>query len=126
MLMIQGQSNDNYLSLSERLTVQSGYYILVRFISEDSLVDTTAIATVVSGSTFYRYHTLTLTEKDNATVAERQAGNVTLDPYGMFLYEVYQQTSSTNLDHCDLLLLEVGKCLVTKTTGFDSPQEYTG
>lgn len=94
MLIIQGQSNDNYLSLSERLSVQSGYTILVRFISEDTLFSTTTIPTVVSGTTAYRFHKLTITEKSNATEAERRAGNVTLDPYGTMLYEVYQ-TSGT-------------------------------
>jgi hypothetical protein len=127
MLMIQGQTNDNYLTLSERLTVASGYFILVRFISEDTLVDTTTIASVVSGTTAYRYHKLTISERDNATDIQRQGGSVSLNPYGMFLYEVYQQLSSTNLDYTLAgTLLEVGKCLTTKSSGFDSLAEYTG
>lgn len=217
MLMIQGQSNDNYLSLSERLSVTSGYAILVRFISEDTLFSTTTLPVVVSGTTAYRFHKLTITEKDTATETERRAGNVTLDPYGTMLYEVYQTTESaqscaystaiirnsifpltevsflrndisipagtiadlaaldalfvsygwevgpnsyaiqstdvwesisftngideeitspflvgicTSIISLDYLLadklLEVGKCLVTKLTGFDAMEEYTG
>lgn len=99
MLMIQGGVNDNYLSLSERLSVPSGYTILTRFISEDTLVDTTVLPVTTSGTHAYRYHKLTITEKVAATDSERRAGNVTLDPYGTMLYEVYQTTAT--VQGCD-------------------------
>lgn len=127
MLMIQGQSNDNYFSLAERMTVTSGYYFLVRFVSEFSLTETSTIPTVVSGSTFYRFHKLTITEKDDATIPEQQAAMVTLSEAGMWLYYVYQQESATNLDYTNAdVLLEEGKCLVLAGTGFPVVTEYTG
>lgn len=99
--MIQGRSNDNYLTLQERITVASGYTILVRFISEDTLVDTTTLPVTISGSHAYRYHKLIITEKDAATEAERRSGSVTLNPYGTMLYEVYQTTATVQA--CDYL-----------------------
>lgn len=126
LLIIQASSNTIYPSLSERITVTGTPYFLIRFINDLSKEETSVIATNTSGDFNTRYHQLSFTEASGATTVQRQTGTVTLSPPGGWTYEIYEQTSATNLDYSSATSrLEVGKVKVMSLT--EAAQwEYTG
>jgi hypothetical protein len=113
-------------SLAELSTLASPTY-LIEMISDQSLISTTCIA--ADASTYpSRYNEFTITE--TATPNNLNA-EILLEPVGYFTYNIYEQTSTTNLSPNDagVILLESGKarCLIdgdreaTTYTFYDTP-----
>lgn len=126
LLLIQGTANELTPSLSERITLTGTVHFLMRFIEDETLEETSCIAVYTSGAYEYRYHTLTVTEQASVTTSDRQSGKVTLRPEGFWTYEIYEQTSTTNLDYTQATSrLEVGKAKVIPTVEV-TMNEYTG
>ena len=99
LILIQSTSGQvNTMTLSERVTLTSPYFLL-RLICDTTKTETSCIISDVSPYT-YRYNKFLITEKANPT---RINGEVYLPTIGGYTYEVYEQLSSTNLDYtlCD-------------------------
>ena len=113
-------------SLAELSTLASPTY-LIEMISDQSLISTTCIAADTSAHPS-RYNEFTITE--TATPNNLNA-EILLEPVGYFTYNIYEQTSTTNLSPSDagVILLESGKsrCLIdgdreaTTYTFYDTP-----
>jgi hypothetical protein len=113
-------------SLAELSTLASPTY-LIEMISDQSLISTTCIAADISAYPS-RYNEFTITE--TATPNNLNA-ELLLEPVGYFTYNIYEQTSTTNLSPNDagVILLESGKarCLIdgdresTTYTFYDTP-----
>jgi len=113
-------------SLAELSTLASPTY-LIEMISDQSLISTTCIAADTSAYPS-RYNEFTITE--TATPNNLNA-EILLEPVGYFTYNIYEQTSTTNLSPSDagVILLESGKsrCLIdgdreaTTYTFYDTP-----
>jgi len=98
-----------YLTCTEKSELASPIY-LIRFINDTGKNETSCIVADTSSYT-YRYNKFSIVEK--AISPDRTAGEVTLSPYGYWRYEVYEQTSTTNLDYTlASKLVELGKCHV--------------
>ncbi len=115
-------------SLAELSTLASPTY-LIEMISDQSLISTTCIAADTSAYPS-RYNEFTITE--TATPNNLNA-EILLEPVGYFTYNIYEQTSTTNLTPNDagVILLESGKarCLIdgdresTTYTFYDTPTQ---
>jgi hypothetical protein len=115
-------------SLAELSTLASPTY-LIEMISDQSLISTTCIAADTSAYPS-RYNEFTITETASP---DNLNAEILLEPVGYFTYNIYEQTSTTNLSPNDagVILLESGKsrCLIdgdresTTYTFYDTPTQ---
>lgn len=109
LVLTKDSANTIRVSLAELSTLASPVY-LIEFISDMSLISTTCIAPDTS---LYpaRFNQFTITEQvaPNGLLAQ-----ILLEPVGFFTYNIYEQTSATNLSPDDpgVILLETGKARV--------------
>jgi len=91
----KGSSNTITLSLAELQTIATASVtFLFEFVSDSSNIGVTCIAADTSAYP-ERYNTFSITETASPTPLN---GEVTLTPSGYFTYNIYEQTSTTNLD----------------------------
>lgn len=110
----KNQNNTLILTLNEKKTLASPVF-LFRFINDMQRTEAAFIASDIS-SYPDRYNKFTFTETSGTQIAT--SGTIELSPAGFWHYEVYEQTSTTNLDHSladNLIPLEIGKVLVIGT-----------
>jgi hypothetical protein len=85
---------------------------LFRFISDQSKVEYSCIATDISNYPL-RYNKFSITEKASPTITERRNGNIELPDPGFYHYYIYEQSSTTNLDYTLATTeVEIGKLKV--------------
>lgn len=96
MLLITQSTSGNVIitTCNERITLTSPYF-LIRFICDSDKTETSCICSDIS-SYAYRYNKFLIEEKTSPT---RTAGQVRLATTGRWTYEIYEQSSSTNLDY---------------------------
>jgi len=107
----KGENNEWILTLKEKTTLSSPYY-LVKVKSRASKVTKTFILASDSSSYPDRFNSFTVTESSSEILT---SGTVEFDPVGQWDYEIFEQSSSTNLDpaNCDnQLAIEKGVILV--------------
>jgi len=116
MLVVNKSSNNEWiLTLNEKQTLTNPTY-LFRVISDFNRTEKTFIAFDTS-SYPNRYNSFTITESATEILT---SGTVYFNPTGFWSYEVYEQTSTTNLDYTlvtNRTPLEVGRI---KVIGSDS------
>jgi hypothetical protein len=115
MIKITRNSNNTVvLTLTEKATLTAPVY-LFRFINDMQKTEKTFIAADLS-SYPNRYNQFLITETSGSEVLT--SGTVTLSPAGFWHYEIYEQSSSSNLNHSLSLQppLEVGKVKVIGTS----------
>jgi hypothetical protein len=117
MLVINKNSNNEWiLTLNELATLTNPYY-LFKVTSEFKNVTKCFIAASDLSDYPDRFNRFIITESDSEILT---SGTVSFEPTGQWLYEVYEQTSSTNLDPAsadNTTPLEKGKILVIGTGG---------
>jgi hypothetical protein len=118
--LIKNQSNIIVLTLTERCTLTNPLF-LFRFINDESKVSYSFIGVDTSLHTD-RYNRFTITEKLNPTLTQSE---VYLPLNGFYHYEIYEQTSPTNLDYTLAVgIVETGKVKVigteSSTTAYDN------
>ena len=114
--IIRGQANSLVVTLKEKQTLTSPYF-LVRF---TNLVTNTTKVCIASDSSSYtdRYNLLAVTE---STTELPLSGQIKLNYEGEWKYEVWEQSSSTNLNpDSATTLLETGICIVKSSTPANS------
>jgi hypothetical protein len=122
-LINRGASNTLVFTLSEKQTLTSPYF-LFRFINKITNESNTCIASDTSSYT-YRYNQFVITESGSEN---RTAGTLELRPTGEWIYEVYEQSSASNLDFAAAgSLLETGMVRVigTDTTNYRHTKDNT-
>src|SRR4026208_2303235 len=82
------------LTLEEKRTLTNPYF-LVRMTSRSGRNIKRFILPAEQSTAAGRYNKFTITETDSAEILT--SGTVTLKPSGFWDYEIYEQTSSTNL-----------------------------
>ena len=111
MLIINKNSNNDWiLTLSELATLASPTF-LFRCISDFNRTEKAFIATDLSDFT-YRYNKFLITESTSEILT---SGTVNFNPEGFWTYEVYEQTSTTNLDYTQAtnpIPIEIGRIYV--------------
>ena len=109
LVLTKNSSNTIRVSLAELSTLSNPVY-LIEFISDTSLISTTCIAPDTS-SYPARYNEFTITEQ---TAPDGLLAQILLEPVGFFTYNIYEQTSATNLapNAPGAVLLETGKARV--------------
>jgi hypothetical protein len=122
--IVKNQSNIIVLTLTERCTLTNPLF-LFRFINDESKVSYTFIAQDTSLHTD-RYNRFTITEKLNPTLT---LSEVYLPLSGFYHYEIYEQTSPSNLNYTLATgIVEKGKVKVigtsTTTTAYDSQNKF--
>ena len=109
LVLTKDSANTIRVSLAELSTLASPVY-LIEFISDMSLISTTCIAPDTS---LYpaRFNQFTITEQ---VAPDGLLAQILLEPVGFFTYNIYEQTSATNLSPDDpgVILLETGKARV--------------
>lgn len=121
LVITRGQANTLYVTLTEKQTLTSPYY-LVRF---TNLITNTSKYCICSDSSSYtdRYNALAFTESDTETPL---TGQVKLNYEGEWRYEIWEQTSSTNLNpDATTSLLETGIAVVKSSTSANTFIPYT-
>lgn len=118
--LIKNQSNIIVLTLTEKCTLTNPLF-LFRFINDESKVSYTFIGQDTSLHTD-RYNRFTITEKLNPTLT---LSEVYLPLNGFYSYEIYEQTSPTNLNYTLATgIVEEGKVKVigtaSSTTAYDN------
>ena len=117
----RGQANTLVVTLKERQTLTSPYF-LVRLTNQAT---NTSKVCICSDSSSYtdRHNSLALTE---STTELPLSGQVKLSPEGDWDYEIWEQSSSTNLNPDGATtLLEVGICRVKSSTAPNTFPAYT-
>jgi hypothetical protein len=109
LVLTKNSANTIRVSLAELSTLTNPVY-LIEFISDTSLISTTCIAPDTS-SYPARYNEFTITEQ---TAPDGLLAQILLEPVGFFTYNIYEQTSATNLapNAPGTVLLETGKARV--------------
>lgn len=104
-------TNNVAATLTEKTTISaSPVYYLFSFTNDETKLVYTCIGASVANNE--RYNLLTIQEV--ASGANRTAGQITLKDTGFYHYEVYAQSSSTNLDPDQAdEMVEQGKAEVT-------------
>ncbi len=125
LLVNRGQNNTLIMTLAEKTTLTSPYY-LMRLVNDTTRAVKTVILAANLSSYTYRYDQFTLTESSTEILT---SGTVELKPTGFWTYSVYQQESSTNLNVDNTTsLVEVGKLKVlgedTEYKEYQPPREY--
>jgi len=107
----RGSANTVVFTLNEKCTLSSPVF-LFRFINKMQHTETSCIAS--DTSTFkYRFNQFVITED---STEDKENGTLELLPTGEWIYEVYEQSSSTNLDFTKALnILETGLLRVIGT-----------
>ena len=109
LVITKNSSNTIRVSLAELSQLTNPVY-LIEFISDSSLISATCIA---SDSSSYpaRYNEFTITEQSSP---DGLLAQINLEPVGFFTYNIYEQTSATNLspNAPGVNLLETGKARV--------------
>lgn len=91
--LLKATANEVILTLTEKVTLSSPYF-LFEFINSESKEKKYCIAADTSAYP-ERYNKFTITEKTSPTPT---SGEVTLSLPGFWHYNVYEQSSSSNLD----------------------------
>ena len=116
MLQItRGANNTLILTLTEKTTLTSPYY-LVKMVSRSSRGVKRFILAADQSSFTDRFNKFTLTETSGTEILT--SGTVTLQPTGWWEYDIYEQLSSTNLDETlsdNKIAIEDGLARVTGT-----------
>ena len=124
MLQIaRGSNNTIILTLNESKTLTNPYYLMKMVSSDSRTVKTFILASDLSGHTD-RFNKFVITESATEVLT---SGTVTLKPTGIWDWEVYEQTSSTNLNvnaADNQVPLESGQAKVTGTV--DTIKIYNG
>jgi len=126
MIVINKDTNSTIvLTLTENVTLSSPTF-LFRLTSDVTRQSVNFIASDLSSNTC-RYNEFLITETDGTEILT--SGTVTLDPEGQWTYEVFEQTSTTNLDVANvdnstpletgIVLVKGTKTTYTKHTGID-------
>lgn len=93
----QNITNEVYLTLSESITLTgTPVYFLFRFIDETTKNSLYFTAPDISTNTV-RYNQFQITLTANTANQNFTAGTITMNPAGLWRYEVYQQYSPTNI-----------------------------
>lgn len=108
--IVKGQINKVVVTLYEKTTLSPVYY-LFEFIPKGTKVPTYCIASEDS-TQLQRYNRFLITETDAPNPLN---GEVSLPP-GEAYYNVYQQSSSTNLDPAGLTIVESKLTFVIKSS----------
>lgn len=111
LLITKATTNTIIFTLTEKTTIADAIY-LVRWVSDQSGIQTSCILTPEESLFTYRYNQFTLTENDTP---DRTEGEVKFLHTGFWTYEIYEQSSSSNLDYTqadNTTPIEVGKALV--------------
>ena len=106
IVVIDNMQNDVVVTLTEKRTLQSPYY-LFRFVNDLSKSEYLCIAADISSypSRYNEFIIKTMVNTPNPLV-----GEIKPIGYGFYHYYIYEQTSATNLDYTQATtLLEVGK-----------------
>jgi len=112
--VLKNQNNTLILTLNEKKTLTSPVF-LFRLINDMQRTEAAFIAPDIS-SYPDRYNKFILTETSGTQILT--SGTIELLPAGFWHYEIYEQTSTTNLDHTlsdNTTPLEIGKLLVVGT-----------
>jgi len=105
----QGQTNKVVFTATENVTIVGNVYFLVEFVSEQTKSKYYCTGTDLSGFP-YRFNEFDITEKANPVLTNSE---VQLSVPGQYVYNVYQQSSPTNLDPANAIsIVETGKCEV--------------
>lgn len=122
--IVKNQSNIIVLTLTERCTLTNPLF-LFRFINDESKLSYTFIAQDNSLHND-RYNRFVIVEK---TTPNRLLSEIELPLSGFYHYEIYEQTSPTNLNYTLATgIVEKGKVKVigtsTTTTAYDSQNKF--
>lgn len=127
LTITQNSANTLILTLTERTTLSSPIFLFV-FTSEQMKQSYACIAADTSNYT-YRYNEFVITEK---AIPDTLSGEINIPYPGEYTYEVYEQSSGTNLDPANATtLLETGVLKVkpdtsaTNTTYDSEPKTNT-
>lgn len=102
--LTKATTNSNIaLTLTEKVTL-SPVYFLFEFINDMTLTKYYVISSDTSTET-ERYNLFSITEG----VDDQVNGSVALGDEGFYTYNVYEQSSSSNLDPSGLTIVETGK-----------------
>src|SRR4030066_102539 len=110
--IVRGTANSLIVTLKEKQTLASPYF-LVRF---TNLFSNTSKLCIASDSSAYtdRFNDLAVTESTTETPL---TGVIKLSEEGEWKYEIWEQSSSTNLNpDAATKLLETGICIVKSST----------
>ncbi len=119
ILIHKNTTNYAILTLSEKTTLTSAVYLFE--VTNDVTNDVIYFITPDTSTNKERYNKLTIID----SVTELPlVGQVTFANIGSYKYNVYEQTSTTNLDPTGLNLIDKGKIKVT-TTASTNPT-YSG
>ena len=94
LLINKGANNTLILTLTEKVTLSSPTF-LFKFTNDVTKQSKRFIAADLSAHT-NRYNEFLITETSGTEILT--SGTITLNPTGFWHYEVYEQTSTTNLD----------------------------
>lgn len=112
ILINRGANNTVVLSLTEKVTLSSPYFLMEMINDTTRKIKRFVLASNQSSYT-YRYDQFTITESSTEVLT---SGTVELKPTGFWSYKVYEQSSATNLNpDATTSLLEVGKVKVVGT-----------
>jgi mannitol-1-phosphate/altronate dehydrogenase len=111
----RGQANTFDVTLTEKTLLSAPVY-LFRFTNEATNTQNTCIATDSSSFT-RRYNRFTITE---STSENRTNATLTLAYGGFWRYEIYEQTSTTDLVVGPQNKVEDGDCQVTDSSVLDT------
>lgn len=118
----KGTTNNVALTLTEKCTLTSPYYLFV-FQSDETRNLYKFIAADTSTHPD-RYNLFAIVETDSSP--DPLAGEIELPIVGFYKYKVYEQTSSTNLDPALATgIVEVGKVQVIDTPAADDKLNNT-
>src|SRR5437868_6990137 len=93
-IITRGTNNILILTLEEKRTLTSPYF-LVRVTSRSGRNTKRFILPADQSAAVDRYNRFTITETESSEILT--SGTVILKPAGFWDYEIYEQTSSTNL-----------------------------
>lgn len=115
MIIQKNTVNTCVFSLAEKTTLNPVYYLFAFTNTQDDTV-LTFTCTDISVNKL-RYNEFEIEETANE---DRLTGKITLDLLGSYTYEIYEQSSSTNLDLANTgNLVEIGRIDVKGTTTED-------
>lgn len=122
IVITKGTNNTLALTLKEKSTLTSPYY-LFKLTNDTTRQVKRFIVPELSNAYVDRYNKFTLTETSGTEILT--SGTVTLAPTGFWTYEIFEQTSSSNLveqNSTNVVPVEIGK---VKVIGTDTTyQEY--
>lgn len=116
----QNETNSVVVTATENATLASPYWLLV-FTSEATNSTNTCICTNLSGYTD-RYDKFSVIENDTEN---RTAGTLSLKPEGTWTLEVYEQSSSSNLDPANATTMCHRERVFVKGTATEYDKTYT-